>query len=215
MKIIACGLLFVAASAFADPFSGAYMGAGIQSLTLKTRSDYNYSSSISGFPVTAHDGLAGNFLLGYGQRLLNRFFLGMELGYVTDSRTVTSVTSISPDTANKQVYMHLSKQFNMGLKLGGFITSNTLLYLHPAIANASINTDLLSGSMQSVSKRSIWGGMIGAGIAHAFTNHFIGQVEADYTAYNSVTVGALQLSGVGIHHRPCTYSIGATAIYKF
>jgi hypothetical protein len=117
---------------------------------------------------------------------------------------------------------YLSQQLNLGVKLGAFVSANDVIYLRPAVAYARIKPTIASTASGSTfilpnNKPSVWGAEFGVGYDHAFTQHFIGQAEVDYTRYQSTDVDASSPDGAAVlnNYKIYSYTVGLSGIYKF
>ncbi|MDF2939584.1 MAG: putative outer-rane protein [Gammaproteobacteria bacterium] len=222
IKFLAGAIILAASThAMADPFSGFYVGAGPQWLDAHFKSSVNNSGITVNMPDANADNIGGNIFVGASQHI-NSLYVAEELAYSTDSKSVSMQQQVPGGIASFSNTAYLAKQLNLGLKLGGFITPNDVVYLRPAAAYAKINPTVHSVGEASTSvlennEPSVWGAQMGLGYDHAFTQHFIAQAEVDYTRYQSKDVDAVAPNGSPAtnNYKIYSYSVGLSGIYKF
>jgi hypothetical protein len=174
-------------------------------------------------PNATSNNIGGNIFVGASQHL-SSLYLAEELAYSTDSKSIIA-NQVVPGEGGSSFNntASLSRQLNLGVKVGGFVTANDVVYLRPAIAYARINPtiDTISGDGDTYTlqhnRPSVWGAQIGLGYDHAFTQHFIAQAEVDYTRYQSEDVDATAPNDTPVlnNYKLYSYSVGLVGIYKF
>ncbi|MDO8954014.1 MAG: outer membrane beta-barrel protein [Gammaproteobacteria bacterium] len=177
-----------------------------------------------------------NFAAGYGW-IFNNYYVATQLDYTSNSKTSTStdnnagtgtVTNGFPPVISTVRYTYsnqaeLTDQFSAGLKLGQMLTPNNMVYIHPALAYAKINTSQqLSSSMNvlplSTTTKSLWGAEMGLGYEHLFTPALSAAVEADYIRYQTYSIINTTdgiTTPVTTTYKPDQYRLNVSLIYHF
>ncbi|MDF2939586.1 MAG: hypothetical protein K0R66_228 [Gammaproteobacteria bacterium] len=165
--------------------------------------------------------IAFNMALGYDW-MFNQNYLATELDYTNNSKVANVYDNIgSGYTYHNAAYF--SRQFALGVKLGRVFDQNNLIYIHPALAYAELNsasqifTATATTNLPAVNK-NLWGAEIGLGYERMISQHFSVALEADYINYQNyaTTDSAPGFSNpITSKYQPFQYRLGLSAVYHF
>lgn len=214
-KYLAIFLGLLSTSLYASQFDGAYVGGGLGLSTLNT--GVNESSTITDINTPdvlatmnasnnfSTNFLAGNLFVGYGKVMQQRYYIGAELGWQSNTpaaKTNGAQIQNSAEIAfSEDASIALRQQLNLGVLAGILTSPNTLFYLRVdslwAQLNGVINDKVTNYSTtppQSLSgysfndNKNLQGVGFGAGAWFALNNHFSIRGQVGYSMYSKTQI---------------------------
>lgn len=240
--------LIAISTAYADEFdwAGWYLGAELGHNELqgnwKNRQAFNPDGSV---PITTFTGIVadskvdmssngtiGGINVGYNWLVLPQWVLGVEAKWLIagHDKEISFIPALDP-SGNSNAKITIKDGAALRVKGGYLVTPETMLYASTGVvyqrikAEGSCPADTFVcnpalGNRKSDDSQNHLGLTLGAGLEHAFAEHWIGRLDYAYTNFESNDFTALQFEngasfGSDARLNPDSHSLSIGIGYKF
>ena len=222
--IVAMSNFFLLSSAQANDFNwaGWYVGTDLGHSSLdanwKNKQAFNPDGSV---PLTTPSGevadssenmnstgTIGGINLGYNWLVNTNWVLGLEAKWLIANQDdkISTIPGLDP-IGDSYAKVTIKDGAILKVKGGYLATPNTMVYASTGLAYQKIKTESVCpadtqicnpilGFRKSSDSQNYLGWLLGAGLEHAFTEHWVGRLDYSYTNYETNDFTALQFEDV-------------------